>query len=326
MWLPDVAVYAHPPDAPAAAAAAAATAAAPPPLLGRGVLVPGDLWVNCFPNCGNPQKAQRYPLEWADALERMAAMGAAALLPGHGPMLLGVAAVRDALTAAAAALRRICDRVLTLINENLPLNAIVATIRREGLAGRTGEADEAPRPPCPPFLRPVYDDPVFVVSGLYRRYAGWWSGFVPDIHPAPHEDLGHALLAVTAHASGRVLEGAAALQQFVLRIRAVLLGAADPAVADDDAAAAAPVAACRLALHFVELVFLHAVRRSGGSSHAPVAAPAAAAVRRVEALRAALLRRLAAAESSLMGRRVYSRAVVLGAAAADEMTRAASKL
>lgn len=40
------------------------------------LLLPGDLFLWVTPNCGNPQKAQRYPREWAHALHRMAAMDA----------------------------------------------------------------------------------------------------------------------------------------------------------------------------------------------------------------------------------------------------------
>ena len=37
----------------------------------QGVLFTGDLIIWSFPNAGNPQKAQRYPAEWAAALRRM---------------------------------------------------------------------------------------------------------------------------------------------------------------------------------------------------------------------------------------------------------------
>ena len=33
----------------------------------------GDQFIWNFPNCGNPQKVQRYPLEWADSLRKMMA-------------------------------------------------------------------------------------------------------------------------------------------------------------------------------------------------------------------------------------------------------------
>src|SRR5262249_4600892 len=37
----------------------------------RSYLFTGDLVIWASPNCGNPQKVQRYPVEWAEALEEM---------------------------------------------------------------------------------------------------------------------------------------------------------------------------------------------------------------------------------------------------------------
>ena len=34
------------------------------------MLCTGDLFIWAAPNCGNPQKAQRFPWEWAVALRR----------------------------------------------------------------------------------------------------------------------------------------------------------------------------------------------------------------------------------------------------------------
>ena len=36
------------------------------------VLVTGDLFIWAMPNCGNPQKVQRFPRDWAAALREMA--------------------------------------------------------------------------------------------------------------------------------------------------------------------------------------------------------------------------------------------------------------
>jgi len=49
------------------------------------VLCCGDLFIFASPNAGNPQKVQRYPREWAQALRRMLTLDAEYLLPGHGP-------------------------------------------------------------------------------------------------------------------------------------------------------------------------------------------------------------------------------------------------
>ena len=51
----------------------------------RKTILTGDLFIWNFPNAGNPQKAQRYPREWAAALRKMAALAPESLFPGHGP-------------------------------------------------------------------------------------------------------------------------------------------------------------------------------------------------------------------------------------------------
>ncbi len=70
----------------------------------------GDFFIWVFPNAGNPQKVQRYPLEWAAALREMAARGAELLLPAHGLPIAGAAAhpprARRRGDAARAAGRR----------------------------------------------------------------------------------------------------------------------------------------------------------------------------------------------------------------------------
>ncbi|MFT7288024.1 MAG: glyoxylase-like metal-dependent hydrolase (beta-lactamase superfamily II) [Halieaceae bacterium] len=49
----------------------------------------GDFFIWNFPNAGNPQKAQRFPPERAQALRKMAKMGAEYFLPAPGPTLCG---------------------------------------------------------------------------------------------------------------------------------------------------------------------------------------------------------------------------------------------
>lgn len=139
----------------------------------RGVLCSGDFWISCAPNCGNPQKVQRYPEEWAAALEAMAALGAEVLLPGHGPAIEGAAVVREALTDAASYLRSIVEQTLEALNAGLTHEQIVARVRPpEHLASK-------------PYLQPVYDRPEFIVRNLIRLHGGWWNGEPEDLLPAP---------------------------------------------------------------------------------------------------------------------------------------------
>ena len=127
-------------------------------------LATGDLFIWASPNCGNPQKVQRYPREWAAALRQMDALGAELLLPGHGPPILGAARVRQALRETAELLETLVEQTLALMNQGARLDEVLHGVRLpEALLAR-------------PYLRPSYDDPRFIVRNLWRLYGGWWDG------------------------------------------------------------------------------------------------------------------------------------------------------
>jgi alkyl sulfatase BDS1-like metallo-beta-lactamase superfamily hydrolase len=135
-------------------------------------LCTGDLFIWAAPNCGNPQKVQRYVLEWADALDAMRGLGAEVLLPGHGPPIFGAARVDQALRETGAFLRTIHDQVVALMNEGRRLDDVIAGVELP--------AELLERP----YLRPVYDDPAFVIRNVWRRYGGWWDGNPARLLPA----------------------------------------------------------------------------------------------------------------------------------------------
>jgi alkyl sulfatase BDS1-like metallo-beta-lactamase superfamily hydrolase len=61
------------------------------------------------------------------------------------------------------------------MNEGLSLAAVIARVRvDEALLGK-------------PWLRPVYDEPEFVLRNLWRLYGGWYDGNPAHIKPA-HPD------------------------------------------------------------------------------------------------------------------------------------------
>ncbi|GIR36219.1 MAG: hypothetical protein CM15mP49_16040 [Actinomycetota bacterium] len=60
-------------------------------------LVTGDLVLWVFPNAGNPQKVQRYPLEWANALREMMTCEAELLVPAHGLPIKGTGRINRVL-------------------------------------------------------------------------------------------------------------------------------------------------------------------------------------------------------------------------------------
>ncbi|HBQ52285.1 MAG TPA: MBL fold metallo-hydrolase, partial [Acidimicrobium sp.] len=36
-----------------------------------------------------------------------------------------------------------------------------------------------------PYMRPLYDEPEFVVRNIWRLYGGWWDGAPSRLKPAP---------------------------------------------------------------------------------------------------------------------------------------------
>jgi alkyl sulfatase BDS1-like metallo-beta-lactamase superfamily hydrolase len=61
-----------------------------------------------------------------------------------------------------------------------------------------------------PYLRPVYDEPEFVVRSLVRRYAGWWDGNPARLKPARDAQLA-AEVAALAGGAARLVDRARAL-------------------------------------------------------------------------------------------------------------------
>jgi len=156
---------------------------------GRRALMTGDLFIWASPNCGNPQKVQRYPREWAAALREMDRLGAELLLPGHGPPIEGAARVHEALSQSAELLEILHDETLKRMNAGAALDAILAEVRApERLLSR-------------PWLRPTYDEPEFIVRNTWRLYGGWWDGDPARLKPARDGALAAEVAALSGGAS-----------------------------------------------------------------------------------------------------------------------------
>ena len=161
----------------------------------RRVLFAGDMFIWASPNCGNPQKVQRYPADWAAAFRKMIALEPEVLLPGHGLPIVGGERVACALIEAAELLETLLDQTLALMNEGARLDDIVHAVRApEHLLHR-------------PYLRPIYDEPEFVVRNIWRYYGGWYDGDPAHLKPAPAGDLA-AELATLAGGATRLADRA----------------------------------------------------------------------------------------------------------------------
>ena len=188
----------------------------------RGVLCPGDLIIWGTPNAGNPQKVQRYPREWAAALRDMATLDASVLLPGHGLPVVGAERVRAILTDTASYLESLHDQTVELMNTGARLDDIIHTVAPPAALAQK------------PYLRPIYDDPEFIVRNVWRYYGGWFDGNPASLKPAREAELAREICSL-AGGAGALAERARALIGSDLRLAthlAELAWLADPATRD----------------------------------------------------------------------------------------------
>jgi alkyl sulfatase BDS1-like metallo-beta-lactamase superfamily hydrolase len=147
----------------------------------RKAVMTGDFLIWHFPNAGNPQKVQRYPIEWAAALRAMIDKGPELLLPAHGLPIAGKERIAGVLHDVATVLEDLVRDVVARMNAGETLDTIVHSVKVP--------ADSLAKP----YLRPFYDEPEFVVRGIWRQFGGWWDGAASRLKPSPDAQLAAAV-------------------------------------------------------------------------------------------------------------------------------------
>jgi alkyl sulfatase BDS1-like metallo-beta-lactamase superfamily hydrolase len=145
---------------------------------GHRIISAGDQFIWNFPNCGNPQKVQRYPAEWARSLRDMAAMDADLFVPAHGLPIAGGDRIRTCLETVAGTLETLLGEVIAAMNAGATLDEILHSVS-------VPDATLAI-----PYLRPMYDEPEFVIRNIWRLYGGWWDGNPARLKPASDAAIG----------------------------------------------------------------------------------------------------------------------------------------
>jgi len=140
-------------------------------------LFAGDFIIWNYPNAGNPQKVQRYAFEWAQALRRMIVQGPELLVPAHGLPIEGKARIAIVLDDIATSLESLVTQVIEMMNAGETLDTIIHTVKvPQQILDK-------------PYMRPLYDEPEFVVRNIWRLYGGWWDGAPSRLKPAPDSQV-----------------------------------------------------------------------------------------------------------------------------------------
>ncbi len=141
------------------------------------MITAGDQFIWNFPNCGNPQKVQRYPAEWARSLRDMAAKEPELFVPAHGLPITGRDRINRCLTTVAETLEQLVADVVAGMNAGATLDQILHEV---------AVPDETL---SLPYLRPLYDEPEFVIRNIWRLYGGWYDGNPARLKPPPDREL-----------------------------------------------------------------------------------------------------------------------------------------
>jgi len=145
-----------------------------------GVIVGGDFIVSSLPNAGTPFRVQRYVLEWAEALEEMAAVEPLVVISGHGDVFTDDAV--EMLLTTARALRWLDGEVVRRMNEGQWQEQILAEV---ALPAEMAESR---------YLQPLYGCTAFAVHDLLRRYMGWYDGNPSMLFPSTRAEVAREVL------------------------------------------------------------------------------------------------------------------------------------
>jgi alkyl sulfatase BDS1-like metallo-beta-lactamase superfamily hydrolase len=181
----------------------------------------GDFMCWNFPNAGNPQKVQRYPIEWAAALRAIAARQPEVLLPAHGLPIEGAGRIQKVLTEVADVLEQLVRDVIEMMNNGERLNTILHTVHVP--------ADQLAKP----YLRPMYDEPEFLIRNIWRQFGGWWDGYASHLKPARDEDLAIELATIAGGAHVLITRALEHARNGELRLACHLADFAGDAAPDD---------------------------------------------------------------------------------------------
>jgi len=176
-----------------------------------------------YPNAGNPQKVQRYAFEWSQALRRMIDQGPELLIPAHGLPIAGKKEIATVLDDIATSLESLVGQVLEMMNAGETLDTIIHTVKvPQNILSK-------------PYMRPLYDEPEFVVRNIWRLYGGWWDGAASRLKPAPDGQVATELARLSGGAENLMRRALELMTAGEIRLACHLADFAGWAAPDDPA-------------------------------------------------------------------------------------------
>jgi len=141
---------------------------------GKKVLFSGDNFYKSFPNL-SPIRGGRYRSfqQWADSLDKLAALNAEVLIPGHSRPLFGAKKIRAALSEYSSAIRILIQQCTDGINKGLGPDELAASVQLP------------PKLANKPHLKEFYGCASWAVRGFFAGEIGWFDGNPSNLFPLP---------------------------------------------------------------------------------------------------------------------------------------------
>lgn len=150
------------------------------------VLLAGDDFLKTFPNIAPLRGLPTRPVEkWIESLNRMLALNADYVIPGHMQPVSGSEAVKNALTAYRDGIQSVWDQTMAGIAKGMTPDELVQKVKLPQELAKN------------PYLQEYYGSVAFTVRGIFAQQAGWFDGNATHMYPLTEKDRATRLLAMT---------------------------------------------------------------------------------------------------------------------------------
>ncbi|ELY2906086.1 alkyl/aryl-sulfatase [Cronobacter dublinensis] len=149
------------------------------------VLLAGDDFLKTFPNIAPLRGLPTRPVEkWIDSLNKMIALNADYVIPGHMRPVNGADNAKEALTAYRDGIKSVWDQTMAGIAKGMTPDELVQTVKLPAKLAKH------------PYLQEYYGSVAFAVRGIYAQQAGWFDGNATHIYPLSEKERATRLLAM----------------------------------------------------------------------------------------------------------------------------------
>jgi alkyl sulfatase BDS1-like metallo-beta-lactamase superfamily hydrolase len=129
------------------------------------VLMPGDTIYKAFPNLYTIRGTlYRDVMDWVRSLDKMRALNAQFIAPGHTKPIVGQQKIQEVLTHYRDAIQYVHDQTLYGMNKGLTPDQLVETVNLP------------PHLKDHPYLQELYGTVEWGVRGIFSGYLGWFNG------------------------------------------------------------------------------------------------------------------------------------------------------